>query len=59
MDLPRTAVLGFMLFNIVYVTLVSNTLASFENNRYRLPLDGFYLVLLGVAMERIWARGAK
>jgi hypothetical protein len=44
-----------MLFNIAYLTLICNTLSSFENNRYRLPIDGFYLVLLGMALDRIWS----
>jgi hypothetical protein len=42
--------LAFMLFTILFTTAVSNLLSSFENNRYRFPLDGFYLLLAGMAL---------
>jgi hypothetical protein len=48
---PSTAVLAFMLFHIAYITAVVNLLSSFENNRYRLPLDPFFVALLGMAVE--------
>lgn len=47
------ATLGLMLYTIVFVTGVSNTLSTFENNRYRFPLDGFYLVLAGLLLTRV------
>jgi hypothetical protein len=43
----QLAVLGFMLFTIVYLTLVSTLLSSFDGNRYRFPLDGFFVALFG------------
>jgi hypothetical protein len=43
----QLAVLGFMLFTIVFVTLVSTMLSSFEGNRYRFPLDGFFVAMVG------------
>ncbi len=43
----QLAVLGFMLFTIVYITLVSTLLSSFDGNRYRFPLDGFFIALFG------------
>ena len=52
LDRPAAILLGFLLLNIIYVTAIANFLSSFENNRYRFPLDAFYLVLLGVAMSR-------
>ena len=45
--------LGFMLFNIAYITMVVNFLSTFENNRYRFPVDGFFLVLAVLALDRI------
>lgn len=46
---PEEAVtLGFLVFTILFVTVVSNLLSPFENNRYRFPLDGYYLVMLGM-----------
>ena len=49
-----TAVLlAFMLLNIFYLTAVTNLLSSFENNRYRFQIDGFFLILLGIALEQI------
>lgn len=58
---PVVAMLiGFMLFNIAYITAISNLLSSFENNRYRFPLDAFYLVLLGIALTKVQRRlGAR
>jgi hypothetical protein len=50
---PQAVVLGFMLFNIFYITAISNFFGCFENNRYRFPLDGFFVVLAGLALERI------
>jgi hypothetical protein len=48
--------LGFMLFNIAYLTAVANFLSCFENNRYRFQVDAFYLILLGVALEQVRRR---
>jgi len=44
--------IGFLLFNITYITGVANFLSSFENNRYRFPCDALFVVLLGIALER-------
>jgi hypothetical protein len=52
LDPPAAMLMGFLLLNITYVTLIANLLSSFENNRYRFPLDAFYAVLLGVALSR-------
>lgn len=51
LDHPSALLIGFLLFNIAYLTAVANLLSSFENNRYRFPFDAFYVVLLGVALE--------
>lgn len=54
---PSVAVLlAFVLFNIAYITAISNLLSSFENNRYRFPLDAFYTVLLGMALTKVRQR---
>ena len=53
---PTTALLAFLLFNIAYLTAVVNLLSSFENNRYRLPLDPFFVVLFGAAIESLLSR---
>jgi hypothetical protein len=57
-DGATTALLLFLLFNILYLTMVSNLLSSFETNRYRFPIDGFYLILFGMAVDsaRHWWR---
>jgi hypothetical protein len=52
LDRPAAILLGFLLLNIIYVTAIANFLSSFENNRYRFPVDAFYVVLLGVALSR-------
>jgi hypothetical protein len=53
LDTPQALVLGFLLFNIVYLTIISNFFGSFENNRYRFPLDGFYVVLAAVMLHQV------
>jgi hypothetical protein len=55
-DRSSAILIGFLLFNIGYLTAVANLLSSFENNRYRFPFDAFYLVLLGVALEHLSLR---
>jgi hypothetical protein len=52
LDRARAILIGFLLFNIAYLTAVANLLSSFENNRYRFPFDAFYVVLLGVALQQ-------
>lgn len=47
------ALLAFMLFTITYLTGVANFLSSFEGNRYRFQIDGFFVILLGMALEQI------
>jgi len=56
LDHPSAILIGFLLFNIGYLTAVANLLSSFENNRYRFPFDAFYVVLLGVALEQFRLR---
>ena len=51
LDLPAAILLGFLLFNITYASGIANFLSSFENNRYRFQIDGFFLVLLGMVLE--------
>jgi hypothetical protein len=52
LDRPVAILMGFLLLNITYVSAIANFLSSFENNRYRFPLDPFYLLLLAVAMSK-------
>jgi hypothetical protein len=58
----QAVTLAFILFTILFTTAVSNLLSSFENNRYRFPLDGYYLLLVGMAgttaLQR-FARGGR
>jgi Dolichyl-phosphate-mannose-protein mannosyltransferase len=56
LDRPSAILMGFLLFNIAYLTAVANFLSSFENNRYRFPFDAFYVVLLGVALQQLIRR---
>jgi hypothetical protein len=53
---PQALMLGFLLFNVFYLTSVSNFFGCFENNRYRFPLDGFFVVLAALALEQVWRR---
>jgi hypothetical protein len=52
LDRTVAILMAFLLLNIAYLTLIANLLSSFENNRYRFPVDAFYVVLLGVAISR-------
>ncbi len=53
---PRMILLAYVLFQILFMTAVVNLLSCFENNRYRLPIDPFFVALLGMAIERIVSR---
>ncbi len=55
-DRASIALLLFVLFNVFYLTMVSNLLSSFETNRYRFPIDGFFLILFGMAIETLRER---
>ncbi len=46
---------GYLLLTILVLTFTVNVLSFQENNRYRFPLDPFFLTLLGMAMVRIRA----
>ena len=46
----RAFTISFLLFNIAFVTAVSNLASCYENNRYRFSLDAFYVVLAGLAL---------
>lgn len=46
---PQVAVLGFILFTIIVQAFVGNFLACCENNRYRFPLDPYFVLLAGLA----------
>jgi len=50
---PQALLLGFLLFNIFYITATANFLSSYENNRYRFPIDGFFIVLAALALEQV------
>lgn len=54
LTLARSLLLGFMLFNIAYGTAIANFLSSIENNRYRFPLETFFVVLAAMAGDRLW-----
>ncbi len=54
----QLVVLGFMLFTIVYLALVSTLLSSFEENRYRFPLDGYFAALVGGMLVQVRDRHA-
>jgi hypothetical protein len=53
LDLPQALLMGFILFNIFYGTATANFLSSYENNRYRFPMDGLFLVLFALAVDQL------
>ena len=50
---PAAVLIGFLLFNITYLTAVSNFLSSYEGNRYRFQVDAFFVILFGIALEQL------
>lgn len=48
--LAQVVTLAFIWSTMLFITAVSNFLSSFECNRYRFPLDGFYVVLIGMVL---------
>jgi hypothetical protein len=57
-DAPRDRrlLVAFLLFNLAWVTASSNFVEVGDNNRYRYDIDGFYLALLGLALQAAWVR---
>jgi hypothetical protein len=53
LTVPQALLLGFLLFNIAYCTVTANFLSSYENNRYRFPVDGFYLILAALLLDKM------
>jgi hypothetical protein len=45
-----------MLFTIVFITLVSILVSTFDGNRYRFPLDGFFLPFFGGMLVQMRGR---
>jgi hypothetical protein len=56
LDTPQALLFGFLLFSIAYCTVTTNFLSCYENNRYRFPIDGFFVVLAAVAVDRLIRR---
>ncbi len=50
-DLPSRLTLLFMCITVVLVTLVGNSFAAGENNRFRFMVDPFFVVLLGLFLN--------
>jgi hypothetical protein len=51
-DLPFALTVLFLWINIVYVTLVGNSIEIGENNRFRFMIDPFFLIILGLFIQR-------
>lgn len=59
LDRAAAALLGFLLFNITYLTAIANFLSSFENNRYRFQVDAFFVILFAIALEQLIRRFSR
>lgn len=55
-SLAERTVLGFIILTVLFSTAVSNSLSTFENNRYRFPLDPYYTLLAGLAITSMILR---
>ena len=49
---PPAVLIGFLLFNITYLTAVANFLSCYESNRYRFQFDALFVILFGIALEQ-------
>jgi uncharacterized membrane protein len=50
---PTAVLIGFLLFDIIYMTAVANFLSSYEGNRFRFQVDAFFVILFGIALEQL------
>lgn len=50
--------IGFMVFNILFVTALTCAVSVSDFNRYRFDIDSFYAVLLALALSRMVPGGA-
>ncbi len=57
----QLTVLGFMLFTTVSLSLVSTLFSTYDGNRYRFPLDGFFIALFGGMLAHAfrWLRARR
>lgn len=55
-DPARRLTLAFLAFNILFVTVVTCAISYGDFSRYRFEVDGFYVVLLAVALSALAAR---
>ncbi len=55
-NLAFSLTLLFVWFNILYVTLVGNSLEVGENNRFRFIIDPLYVVLLALFLKMVWEK---
>jgi hypothetical protein len=49
----------FMAANVLYVAVLGNFLEVDDNNRYRFEIEPFFVILLGVALQRFGSRKQK
>ena len=52
-NIPFVLTIGFLLINIMYVTVVGNFLEVGENQRFRFNIDPFLLILLGLFVNDV------
>jgi hypothetical protein len=57
-DLPRQALIAFIVVQIFLVAGIANFLSSFENNRYRFPTDALFVALSSVLLARLLVKHA-
>lgn len=58
MSRAQTVTWCFLWSTLLFITAISNFLSSFECNRYRFPVDGYYLVLLATLVMAVLPRGS-
>lgn len=52
-DLAHRVTLAFLVFNIVFITVVTCAISYGDFSRYRFEVDGAYVVLLALALSRL------
>ena len=50
-DVVALVTIGFLVTNILYVSLIITVFGEEDHNRYRFTVDAFYLMLLGLLIS--------
>jgi hypothetical protein len=55
-DLPFALTILFLCTNVIYVTLIGNSVEYGENNRFRFTIDPFFIIILGLFLTHVFKK---